>query len=197
MKRDEMYMNDISLSFFSCVFALTDFLTYIQRIFFKHYCIFNICGLNGWGKTGLPRHPIKQKTAQDDKEKWTAYKFVKNVYDHHSLKFHDTICSAINDLSLDINFDFSQSASFSQSTPQSSQRSNIKSLPGEDDSQLSFLGPQEITPSTSFIYTNEPAFKKPKNRQAAGQRRWNSENRRLKISRRFQVKFIEVIIRFN
>ena len=124
-------------------------------------------------KTSFYRHSIRtfDFTEQDGKEKWTAYKFVKNVYDHHSLKLHGMICSAIDDLPPDINFDLSQSASFSQSTLQSSQWSNTESLPGEDDSQLSFLGSQDVTPSTSFTHTNEPAFKKPKNRQAAGQRR--------------------------
>lgn len=81
------------------------------------------------------------------------------------------ICSAIDDLPPDINFDFSQSASFSQSTFQSSQQSNTESLLGENDSQLNFLDSQNVTSSTSFTHTNEPAFKKSKNRPVAGQRR--------------------------
>ena len=124
-------------------------------------------------KTSFYRHPIRtfDFTEQDGREKWTTLKFVKNVYDHHSLKLHKLIGSAIDDLPADISFDLSQSASFSQSTPQSSQQSNTESLLGEDDSQLSFLGSQGPTPSTSFTHTNEPAFKKPKNRQTAEQRR--------------------------
>ena len=124
-------------------------------------------------KISFYRHPIHtfDFTALDGKEKWTAYKFVKNVYDHHSLKLHKLISSAIDDLPPDISFDLSQSASFSQSTPQNSQQSNTESMLDEDDSQLSFLGSQDVTPSTSFTHTNEPAFKKPRNQRADGQRR--------------------------
>ncbi|KAL8800739.1 MAG: hypothetical protein Q9182_004944 [Xanthomendoza sp. 2 TL-2023] len=110
-------------------------------------------------------------TEQDGREKWTTLKLVKNVYDYHSPKLHEMICSAIDDLPADINFDLSQSASFSQSTAQSSQQSIAESMLGEDNSQLSFLGSQEVTPSTSFTETNEPAFEKPTSQRAGGQRR--------------------------
>lgn len=122
-------------------------------------------------KTTFYRHAIREFYFTDGEEKWTAYKFTKNVYDHHSLKLHEMICSAVDDLLPDINLDLSQSASFSQSTPQSSQQSNAESIVGEDNSQLSFSGSQEVTPSTSFTQTNEPAFKKPKNQRAGRQRR--------------------------
>ena len=122
-------------------------------------------------KTTFYRHPIHEFsfTAQDGKKKWTAYKFVKNVYDHHSLKLHRMICSAIDDLPVDINFDLSQSASFFQSTPQSLQQSNVDSILSEDDSQSSFLVSQEVTPTTSFTQTTERASKKPRNQRAADQ----------------------------
>jgi len=81
------------------------------------------------------------------------------------------ICSAIDDLPADIKFDLSKSASFSQSTPQSSQQSNAESIFGEDDDQSSFLASQEVTPTTSFTQTTEPAPKKPRNQRAAGQQR--------------------------
>ncbi|KAI4088940.1 MAG: hypothetical protein L6R37_008121 [Teloschistes peruensis] len=121
-------------------------------------------------KTTYYRHPIHEFsfTALDGKEKWTAYKFVKNVYDHHSLKLHKMICSGIDDLPAGISFDLSQSASFFQSTPQSSQQSNAESILGEDDCQSSFLGSQEVTPTTSFTQTAERASKKPRNQRAAG-----------------------------
>ncbi|KAL9123766.1 MAG: hypothetical protein Q9217_006837, partial [Psora testacea] len=124
-------------------------------------------------KTTFYRHPIHEFsfTALDGREKWTALIFVKNVYDHHSLKLHKLICSAIDDLPAGISFDLSQSASFSQSTPQSSQQSNAESVLGEDDSQSSFLASQEVTPTTSFTQINEPAFKKPKNKRATDQQR--------------------------
>jgi len=121
-------------------------------------------------KTTFYRHPIREFsfTEQDGKEKWTAHKFVKNVYDHHSLQLYKMICSGIDDLPADVNFDLSQSASFSQSTPQSSQQSNAESVLGEDDSQLSFPASQEITPTTSFTQTTERASKKPRNQRAGG-----------------------------
>ena len=99
--------------------------------------------------TSFYRHPIHEFsfTAQDGKEKWTAYKFVKNVYDHYSPKLHKLICSAIDNLPADLSFDLSQSASFSQSTPESLHHSNAESVKGEDDSQL--LASQDVTPTTS------------------------------------------------
>ncbi|KAL2048740.1 hypothetical protein ABVK25_010992 [Lepraria finkii] len=69
-----------------------------------------------------------------------------------------------------INFDLSQSASFSQSMPQSSQQSNANSTLNVD-SQSSFLASQEVTPTTSFTQITEPAFKKPKNKRAGRQQR--------------------------
>jgi len=122
-------------------------------------------------KTTFYRHPIREFsfTEQDGKEKWTAYKFTKNVYDTWMPIQHKRICSAIDNLPADINFDLSQSASFSQSTPQSSQQSNAESILGEDDGQSSFLASQEVTPNTSFTQTTEPVSKKPRNQRAAGQ----------------------------
>ena len=123
-------------------------------------------------KTTFYRHPIRtfDFTEQDGREKWTAHRFVKNVYDHHSLKLHKIICSGINDLPADISFDLSQSASFSESTPQSSQKSYADTILGEEDSQSSFLASQEVTPTTAFKQATEPAFKKPRNQRAGGQR---------------------------
>lgn len=122
-------------------------------------------------KATFYRHPIHEFsfTALDGKEKCTAYKFTKNVYDTYMPKLHKRICSAIDDLPAGISFDLSQSASFSQSTPQSSQPSNAESILGEDDNQSSFLASQEITPTTSFTQTTERASKKPRNQRAAGQ----------------------------
>ena len=121
-------------------------------------------------KTTFYRHPIHMFdfTALDGKEKWTAYKFTKNVYDIWTPKLHKLICSAIDDLP-GVSFDLSQSASFSQSTPQSSQQSNAESILGEEDSQSSFLASQEVTPTTPFTQATEPAFKKPKNKRASEQ----------------------------
>ena len=122
-------------------------------------------------KTTFYRHPIRAFDFTDGEEKWTAYRFTKNVYDIWMPKLRKLICSAIDDLPAGINFDLSQSASFSQSTPQSSQQSNAESILGEEDSQSSFLASQEVTPTTSFTQETEPAFKKPRNKRASEQQR--------------------------
>ena len=122
-------------------------------------------------KTTFYRHPIRKFDFTDGEEKWTAYKFTKNVYDTWMPTQHKRICSAIDGLPADIDFDLSQSASFSQFTLRSSQQSNAESILSEDDGQSSFLASQEVTPNTSFTQTTEPASKKPRNQRAAGQRR--------------------------
>jgi len=66
------------------------------------------------------------------------------------------ICSAIDELSSDISFDLSQTASFSQSSQQSF-------ILNEEDSQSSLVSSQEVTLTTSFTQTNKQASKKPRN----------------------------------
>ena len=97
-----------------------------------------------------------------------AYKFT-NVYDVWMPLHLMRICSAIDELPSDINFDLSQVASFSQSEPQSSQQSNAKytEMLGEDDSQPSVVGSQKVTPTTSFTETTERASKKLRSKRAA------------------------------
>lgn len=120
---------------------------------YGHYPIFE------GDKISFYRHPIHKFdfTALDGRDKWTAYKFTKNVYEEWLPKQFARICSAIESLPADINFDVSQSASVSQSTPQSLQALDIESTPGAEDSQSSLPDPQEVTPIT------EPAFKKSRN----------------------------------
>lgn len=93
-------------------------------------------------RTTFYRHYIRKFdiTEQDGKEKWTAYKFTKNVYNMFMPAHLQRICSAIADLPAGIDFGLLQSASFSQELkPQSSQQSNAKStsLLEEDDSKSS------------------------------------------------------------
>ena len=113
-------------------------------------------------KTTFYRYPIHEFsfTALDGKEKWTAYKFTKNVYDTWMPKLHKLISSGIDDLPAGINFDLSQSATFSHSTPQTSQQLNADSTMDDNDNQSSSLA--------SFTQATEPAFKKPKNKRAGG-----------------------------
>ena len=103
-------------------------------------------------------------TDSNGKERWTAYKFVKNIYDHHSTKFHRLICSAIDDLPTDIiDYDHPQSNAPSQSIIEGSQQSSLRPISGAEISHSSVLASQEITPNTSFAQTDGPAAKKPKN----------------------------------
>lgn len=115
-------------------------------------------------------HPIHKFdfTALDGKMKWIAYmltKLIKNMFDY-SLELQKRICSAIEDLPPDIDFDISPSE------PQSSQQSNAEStwMLEEGDSQSSLVGSQGVTPTT-FTRTTERASKKPRNKSAAGQQR--------------------------
>jgi hypothetical protein len=60
-------------------------------------------------KTTFYRHPIHKFdfTAMEGKEKWTAYKFTKNVYDIWMPGHFKRICSVIDTLPPDINFEVS------------------------------------------------------------------------------------------
>lgn len=104
------------------------------------------------------RHPIHKFdfTALEGKERWTAYKFIKNVYDKWMPIQFKKICSAVDNLPSDISFDLSQTASFSQFEPRSSQVSN-ESMLGRDDNQS--RASEDVTPTTSFT---QPAAKKSK-----------------------------------
>ncbi|MCJ1243651.1 hypothetical protein MMC30_000848 [Trapelia coarctata] len=114
-------------------------------------------------KTTFYRHPIRNFvfTEQEGREKWTAYKFTKNVYDVWMPLLLEKICSAIDDLPSDISFGISGAASFSQNSQQSL-------MLDEEDSQPSAMGSQEVTPTTSFTQANERASKKPRNQLAGG-----------------------------
>ncbi|KAL8969018.1 MAG: hypothetical protein Q9183_002194 [Haloplaca sp. 2 TL-2023] len=113
---------------------------------YGHYAVFKE------NKTTFYRHPIHEYsfTALNGKEKWTSHKFTKNVYNIFMPRLHQRICSAIDALPSEINFDLSESASFSQSNSRSSQQSNAKRMERlkESDSQSSVAGSQDITPTT-------------------------------------------------
>jgi hypothetical protein len=106
--------------------------------------------------TTFYRHPIKEFsfTSEEGKDKWTVYKFTKNVYDSWMPLQLKRICSAIDELPSDLSFDLSQAASFSQISQQSVD---------EHDGQPSAVGSQEVTPNTSVTQTVERASKKLRN----------------------------------
>ena len=113
------------------------------------------------GKTTFYRHPIRtfDFTEQEGREKWSAYKFTKSVYNTWIPTHLKRICSAIDAIPSGVNFEVSERASFSAT--QDSQESNADSLSflGDDDS---IVGSQDTTPRTSFTQGPERQFKKAK-----------------------------------
>ncbi|KAK3076041.1 hypothetical protein LTR53_000086 [Teratosphaeriaceae sp. CCFEE 6253] len=127
------------------------------------------------------RHPIHEFSfiALDGKEKWTAYRFTKNVYDNWMPKHFERICSAIDQIPADISFSVShselnyteQSSGLSQdlstnSIAQSSAGSASADVHG--DAQLSVDQEPNVTPTTSVTGRE---FKKPRKETARRGRR--------------------------
>jgi hypothetical protein len=113
-------------------------------------------------KTTFYRHPIHtfDFTALEGKDKWTAYQFTKSVYRTWMPTHFKKLCSAVDALPTDVNFELSQQSelNFSEQTGlsqglanQDLSAFNTESLLSgeEDDSQLQPLDPLE-TPDTSF-----------------------------------------------
>jgi hypothetical protein len=114
-------------------------------------------------KTTFYRHPIREFsfTELDGKEKWTAYRFTKTVYDKFVPIHLKRICSAIDVLTSDIDFGVSEQLDVLDDPQYLSQHSEADSLSTieQNDSQASLAMSQEATPNTSF---SEQKFKKPK-----------------------------------
>jgi len=122
-------------------------------------------------KTTFYRHPIDKFsfTRLDGKEKWTAYKFTKSVYDIWMPAHFKKLCSAIDAIPPDIHFEVSEESDLqfpSSSGLSQGLESHHLSEPGAtDDDELRLLDPQEVTPETSVTQTSKQAtFKKPKKR---------------------------------
>ncbi|KAH7630238.1 hypothetical protein B0T09DRAFT_341342 [Sordaria sp. MPI-SDFR-AT-0083] len=109
------------------------------------------------------RHPIHKFdfTALDGQDKWTAYRFTKNVYDIWMPKHFENICSAINELPSELDFNvppLSETTGLSQDLGNLMQSdASCASLPDERSSQSSNAGQQAVTPGTSF---SEPKRRK-------------------------------------
>ena len=128
------------------------------------------------GKATFYRHPIHEFsfTALDGKDKWTAYKFTKNVYDVWMPSHLERICSVIDQLPCGVNFEVSQESElhFTEASGLSqelgdllSERSNVElaSQSNQDDSELVPIVPQTVTPDTSVSQgKDQAAFKRPK-----------------------------------
>ena len=127
-------------------------------------------------KATFYRHPIHEFsfTALDGKDKWTAYKFTKNVYDLWMPSHLERIRSVIDQLPCGVNFEVSQVSDlqFTEASGLSqelgdllSERSNVElaSQSSQDGSELVPIVPQTVTPDTSISQGKEQAtFKRPK-----------------------------------
>jgi len=127
-------------------------------------------------ETTFYRHPIKEFyfTSEEGKDKWTAYKFTKNVYDVWMPTHLKRICSIIDQLPPNLNFEVSQRSElqFTEASGLSqelggllSEQSNVESTSrtSQDDSELAPIIPQTVTPNTSVSQGKErAALKKPK-----------------------------------
>ncbi|TAQ86373.1 hypothetical protein B7494_g5286 [Chlorociboria aeruginascens] len=126
-------------------------------------------------KTIFYRHLIREFSfiELDGKEKWTAYKFTKNVYDIWMPTHLKRICSVIDELPIDLDFEVSK-----QSEPESELSQGLEShqlsnqsshgvafMLEEADSQSSRVG--NVTSDISISQRIEgEAFKKPRKRGA-------------------------------
>ncbi|KXL45558.1 MAG: hypothetical protein FE78DRAFT_90381 [Acidomyces sp. 'richmondensis'] len=108
-------------------------------------------------QTTFYRHPIHtfDFTALEGKDKWTAYKFTKNVYDTWMPTHLDRIRSVINELPSDFDFEvplLPEESGLSQNLEihhLSRSFTEPGSLPGERGSQLGTIDVGDITPDTS------------------------------------------------
>jgi hypothetical protein len=115
-------------------------------------------------KTTYWRHPLRKYdfTERRGMEKWTAYTFMKNVYDIWMPTHFKRISSAIDELPSEQDFELLHS-----SEPQLSETSGLsqqlenQNLVEVPDSQLSHVDIQQITPDVS-IQAEKPAPKKKK-----------------------------------
>ncbi|KAF2003265.1 hypothetical protein P154DRAFT_101168 [Amniculicola lignicola CBS 123094] len=117
------------------------------------------------------RYPIHEFsfTALDGREKWTTYKFTKSVYDTWMPAHFKRLCSAIDDLPSDLDFDVSpllNGSGLSQDL-QSHHLSPSFAEPsrtGDSDSERAVEDERDLTPNTSFT---EQALSRKSKRKVA------------------------------
>ena len=145
---------------------------------YGHYPIIN-------GKdTTYYRHPIRKFdfTELDGKDKWTAYKFTKNIYGIWVQRHFNRIRSVIDQIPPDLNFEVSREPQLQLSEGTGSfglprklenhhlsQRSNTDSISlSQGDGSQPGPSAQVVTPDTSVSQKTEKQFKVPKKKHAAG-----------------------------
>jgi hypothetical protein len=122
-------------------------------------------------KTSFYRHTIRKFnfTEQDGKEKWTAYKFTKTIYDVWMPVHFKRLCSVIDAIPPGIQFELSEGSELqfpsSSGLSQGLESHHLSESVATDDDELRLLDPQEVTPDTSVTQASEQVkFKKPKKR---------------------------------
>ncbi len=124
-------------------------------------------------KTTFYRHPIYtfDFTTLDGRERWTAYKFTKSVYDTWMPAHFQRLCSAIDAIPPNIHFKLSEASELqfpsSSGLPQGLESHHLSESGATGGDGLNFQGPQEDlqegTPDTSVTQTSKrPTFTKPK-----------------------------------
>lgn len=139
---------------------------------YGHYAVINE------NNTTYYRHTIHKFdfTALDGKDKWTAYKFTKNVYDVWMPTHLKRISSAIDQLPLGLNFEvsqeselrFTEASGLSQELGGLSKQSNDESVSrtSQDNNELVPIVPQTVTPDRSVSQEKEQAtIKRPKRKR--------------------------------
>jgi hypothetical protein len=125
--------------------------------------------------TTFYRYPIHKFdfTAIEGKEKWRAYQFTKNVYDVWIPTHFKRICSVIDELPPDLDFEVSQLSKPEESGLSqvldghhlSDQSSYGAASLEEADSQSSRVNSRDVTPDTSLSQRIDgKTFKKPRKR---------------------------------
>lgn len=118
-------------------------------------------------KTTFYRHPIKEFsfTSEEGKDKWVSYRFTKNVYDLWMPTHLKRICSVIDELPPDVDFEVSEQPEQKESGLSQSLESHHLSRQSSQDgaslldyansSQSSRTGSRDVTPDTSLSHRAE------------------------------------------
>jgi hypothetical protein len=126
--------------------------------------------ING-SKTIFYRHPIHtfDFTALEGKEKWTTYKFTKNVYGVWMPAHLKRICSVLDQLPSDLDFEVRGTEASGQSRELGllSEPSNIESASNQDNNELTPIILQTETPDTSVseVIKDQEWSKRPKRKR--------------------------------
>ena len=112
--------------------------------------------------TTFCRHPIREFSFidLDGREKWTAYKFTKSVYNIWMSARLERLCSVVDQIPSGVSFAISEQVSPWQSNPDP--------LSSQGDEGDSIVGSQETTPRTSFTQGPQRQTKKAKHRRTGG-----------------------------